>query len=138
MFSRWCVRLGTAALAFGLIGPVFAQDLEEIIVTARRMEERLQDVPISISVLNQQQLENRNIVNSQDLATYVPSLSANSNFGSDNSSFAIRGFVQDIARHPRSASTSRMSWHRAAPQTAFRLAMAQARDPSSICRTCRC
>jgi iron complex outermembrane recepter protein len=96
------VRLCTAALTFGLIGPLFAQDqgLEEIIVTARRMEERLQDVPISITVLNQQQLENRNIVNSQDLATYVPSLSANSNFGSDNSSFAIRGFVQDIGTAP--------------------------------------
>src|SRR5581483_8948634 len=56
--------------------------------------------PISITVLNQQQLEGRNIVNPQDLATYVPSLSANVNFGSQNSSFAIRGFVQDIGTAP--------------------------------------
>ena len=71
--------VGTVVLGFGWIGPAIADEggLEEIIVTARRVEERLQDVPISISVLNQQQLENRNIVNSQDLAAYVPSLSAN-------------------------------------------------------------
>ena len=72
----------------------------DIIVTARRVEERLQDVPISITVLNQQQLTNRNVVNSTDLATYTPSLAANSNFGQENTSFAIRGFVQDAGTPP--------------------------------------
>src|SRR5580692_2181243 len=51
--------------------------LADVIVTARRVEERLQDVPISISVFNQQQLNNLNITNSQDLALYTPSLSVN-------------------------------------------------------------
>ena len=77
-----------------------AASLTEIIVTARRFEERLQDVPISITVFNQEQLTSRNIVNSQDLALYTPSLSANNNFGSQNASFAIRGFVQDIGTQP--------------------------------------
>ena len=100
-FKRWPVLFSLTTLTFGLVGPVFAQEgLEEIIVTARRVEERLQDVPISITVLNQQQLENRNIINAQDLGAYVPSLSSNSNFGSENSSFAIRGFVQDIGTAP--------------------------------------
>ena len=60
--SSSCVA---AALSLGLITPVFADEptpsgaaqgdaLTEIIVTARRVEERLQDVPISISVFNQQ------------------------------------------------------------------------------------
>lgn len=86
--------------------PVYAQSTEtrddtvDIVVTARRVEERLQDVPISISVFNQQQLSNRNIVTASDLATYTPSLSTNSRFGSDNSSFAIRGFVQDQGTAP--------------------------------------
>jgi iron complex outermembrane recepter protein len=68
--------------------------LSEIVVTARRVEERLQDVPISISVFNQAQLEDRNVTNIQDLATYTPSLSAPGTFGSQNATFAIRGFVQ--------------------------------------------
>jgi iron complex outermembrane recepter protein len=68
--------------------------LDEVVVTARRVEERLQDVPISITVFNQSQLEDRNVLSLQDLATYTPSLSAPGTFGSDNATFAIRGFVQ--------------------------------------------
>jgi len=75
-------------------------DMSEIIVTARRVEERLQDVPISITVFNQQQLSNQNVVNASDLAAFTPSLSSNNNFGSQNSSFAIRGFVQDNGTAP--------------------------------------
>jgi iron complex outermembrane receptor protein len=76
------------------------QELSEVIVTARRVEERLQDVPISITVFNQQQIANRNIVTATDLATYTPSLSANSGFGTQNTTFAIRGFVQDNGTPP--------------------------------------
>jgi iron complex outermembrane receptor protein len=72
----------------------------DIIVTARRVEERLQDVPISISVFSQQQLANANVVSASDLAATSPSLSANNNYGSQNSSFAIRGFVQDNGTAP--------------------------------------
>ena len=74
--------------------------VEDIIVTARRTSERLQDVPISIKVFNQKQLANRDIVNASDLATYTPSLTTNNNFGSANTTFAIRGFVQDIGTQP--------------------------------------
>ena len=74
--------------------------IAEIIVTARRVEERVQDVPISIAVFNQQQLTNRNIINAEDLAAYTPSLQASNNFGAANTSFAIRGFVQDIGTQP--------------------------------------
>ncbi|MDR3417215.1 MAG: TonB-dependent receptor [Nevskia sp.] len=70
--------------------------LEEIVVTAERREERLQDVPISISVFTQKQLANANISNPSDLALYTPSLSVNPRFGSDNASFSIRGFTQDL------------------------------------------
>jgi iron complex outermembrane receptor protein len=109
-------RFVAAALGLSVVAPTFAQnaqsasagaqvptqgvELSEIIVTARRVEERLQDVPISITVFNQEQLTNRNVVNSTDLAAFTPSLSANTNFGAENSSFAIRGFVQDAGTPP--------------------------------------
>jgi len=73
---------------------------EQVIVTARRREERLQNVPISIKVFNQATLSNRNIQTSEELATNTPSLSANTNFGNQNTTFAIRGFVQDIGTQP--------------------------------------
>src|SRR6266702_6885852 len=99
--SNVSVILGAAAMTLALIAPALAQEaLDEVIVPARRMDERLQDVPISIIVLNQQEIQNRNIVNATDLSAYVPSLSTNTNFGSENSSFAIRGFVQDIGTAP--------------------------------------
>ena len=83
-------------------GSGLAQDVAstDIVVTARRTEERLQDVPISITVFNQQELANRNVVNAGDLATYTPSLAANSRFGSESSSFAIRGFTQEVNTSP--------------------------------------
>jgi iron complex outermembrane receptor protein len=99
--------LGGSALALlGIVNGAHGQGtrgddaIEDILVTARRVEERLQDVPISMTVYNQQELADRNIVNAADLATVTPSLSANSNFGSDNSSYAIRGFVQDLGTAP--------------------------------------
>ncbi|HEX7857485.1 MAG TPA: TonB-dependent receptor [Sphingobium sp.] len=82
--------------------PAQAQDVDEstIVVTARRVEERLQDVPISITVFNQQQITNRNIVSAGDLATYTPSLSTNGRWGPENTSFSIRGFVQEGPTSP--------------------------------------
>jgi iron complex outermembrane recepter protein len=107
--SALLAGLAAAALGPSFVTPVVAaetaaagtgDELTEIIVTARRTEENLQDVPISISVFNQQQLENRNVVTAGDLAQYVPSLSVNTNFGSENTSFAMRGFVQDTGTAP--------------------------------------
>ncbi len=100
------LSLAASIAAMAISFPAFAQDAEvvkdsgEIIVTARRLEENLQDVPISITVYNQQQLADRNIVNSADLAAYTPSLSMNSKFGPEKASFAIRGFSQDLNTLP--------------------------------------
>lgn len=100
MKTRLAIGTGISVCALGLTAPTaWAQD-SDIIVTARRVEERLQDVPISITVFNQQQLADRNVVNAQDLAAFTPSLSANSNFGPDNTSFSIRGFVQEGGTAP--------------------------------------
>jgi iron complex outermembrane receptor protein len=90
----------TNAPARPAVMPAADESSSDIIVTARRVEERLQDVPISITVFNQQQISNRNLVNAQDLANYTPSLSTNSNFGNEFSSFALRGFVQDPSTAP--------------------------------------
>ncbi|WP_343888388.1 TonB-dependent receptor plug domain-containing protein, partial [Sphingomonas oligophenolica] len=106
-FHRYAI-LASTILACGAWGSAFAQDRpapentapDDVIVSARRVDERLQDVPISITVFNQQQLTSRNVVNAQDLATYTPSLSANANFGNENTTFALRGFAQDIGTAP--------------------------------------
>ncbi len=96
---------GSALAALSNPAPALAQpemqaDAGDIVVTARRVEERLQDVPISISVFTQEAIASRNIFNAADLGTYTPSLSTNSRFGPEKASFAIRGFVQDLDTAP--------------------------------------
>lgn len=96
-----CHAVWLAGAAFSVSVPSIAigesaRVLEEVVVTARRREERLQDVPISMTMFSQEQMDNANIVNAGDLATYTPSLSANNRFGDDSTNFAIRGFSQEL------------------------------------------
>ena len=53
-----------------------------------------------MSVYSQRQLNELNIVNASDLATYTPSLTANKLFGDDSTSFGIRGFTQELRTTP--------------------------------------
>jgi iron complex outermembrane receptor protein len=98
--------LAATGLALMLTSPALAQQASEgarandIVVTARRHEERLQDVPISITVYNEQQLANRTIVTPADLATYTPSLTVNGRYVPEKSSFVIRGFVRKPGTSP--------------------------------------
>jgi len=68
----------------------------DIIVSARRIEERLQDVPISITVVDQDRLNTANIVSAQDLSSVVPGLAVQSRYSAENANFAIRGFSQEL------------------------------------------
>jgi len=60
--------------------------LQEVVVTAQKREERLQDVPVSISVLNTEDLAANGQNRLVDYFASVPglSLSSNSNFGGTN------------------------------------------------------
>lgn len=103
--TRKNTLLAATALGMAWSMPVLAQDGEadgassgsgnDIIVSARRVEERLQDVPISITVLNEKSLANNNITSAKDIATYTPGLSTNNRFGSDNTTWTVRGFTQE-------------------------------------------
>ena len=73
---------------------------DEVIVTARRVEERLQDVPISIMVFNQDSLTDKNVLSGRDLAVYTPSLAVNGRYGTENASFSLRGFSQELRTAP--------------------------------------
>jgi outer membrane receptor protein involved in Fe transport len=65
--------------------------LEEIIVTAQRREQKLQDVPISVSAFNAETLENKGINRLDDLDKADPSLVFNTNSGTQRP--MIRGIA---------------------------------------------
>jgi iron complex outermembrane receptor protein len=92
--------LAASAICGASATPAFAQNhaanLEEVVVTARRVAERLQDVPISITVFNQEQLAKQNIVNMADLAVYTPSLGTTNVLGNAQTTFSLRGFNQEL------------------------------------------
>ncbi len=54
---------------------------DEITVTARKREESLQDVPISISVFNDKALRDRNINSAYNLSAFTPNFSFSPNLG---------------------------------------------------------
>ena len=97
-------RLACSAsmLAFAIAAqPAFAQDadedasiggLNEIIVTAQRREESVQDVPIAISAFNEAELETRGISSALEVTQFVPNLVGlnNTGLGTANSYF-LRG-----------------------------------------------
>src|SRR5271163_4285450 len=64
--------------------------LEEIVVTARRREEKLQSVPIAITAFTAADIKDKNINSAQDLTVFVPSLIMNNNAGF-GSGFSLRG-----------------------------------------------
>ncbi|RZJ96326.1 MAG: TonB-dependent receptor [Novosphingobium sp.] len=97
--------LGVAFAGVASANPALAQSSDDsatgdIIVTAQRIEQRLLDVPISISVLDNRQLANRNITVANDLVNYTPSLSSNERYGPEKQSFSLRGFNQDQSTAP--------------------------------------
>jgi iron complex outermembrane recepter protein len=68
--------------------------LEEIVVTANRREERLQDVGISVTALGSASLTNLNITTATDITRAVPSLKMNA-YSSSQVVFNIRGVSQN-------------------------------------------
>jgi len=55
-------------------GEAESNTLEEVVVTAQKRTENLQDVPISIEVLDNTRLEQLHVVNLDDYVKYSPSI----------------------------------------------------------------
>ena len=96
--AAWSVMSG---LAMAQTAPVVTapQDqvtgLEDIVVTARRREESLKDVPIAVTAISAQTLENRGSADITELARSTPSLTLNSARGSNSTLISfIRGVGQ--------------------------------------------
>ncbi|MDG1390168.1 MAG: TonB-dependent receptor [Halioglobus sp.] len=81
-------------MALALVaGQSYAQSaLEEVIVTASKRAQTLQEVPIAVSVVSSEQIEQAGVLDIKDLQTLVPSLRVTQLQSSANTNFIIRGF----------------------------------------------
>ncbi|MBN8605571.1 MAG: TonB-dependent receptor [Caulobacterales bacterium] len=96
-------RLRTVLLATSLMSlaaPAFAQQAhaqteaevshgDDVVVVARRREERLQDVPLAVTALPESLLQDNNINRVDEISNYVPGFNASSGTGGGGRAFAI-------------------------------------------------
>lgn len=83
------IGLGTVALSCNLAQ---AQTLEEVVVTAQKRSQSLQDVGISVSALSSEKMNEYGFSNASDIITKVPSLDNNSPYGPGSSAnITVRG-----------------------------------------------
>jgi len=82
LFLACCTLLAPAS---------YAQLLEEVIVTAQKREQNLQDVPISVSAFSGALLQESAIKDVFDLQASAPGLTVDQNQNATTSNFSVRG-----------------------------------------------
>ena len=103
-----CASAGLAVLAGGLgAAPALAQAgddedarrLGAVTVTAQRVSENLQDVPVAVTALNAEALEDRQVADLLDLQAQVPNINMATNTGTANTArIFLRGVGEDESR----------------------------------------
>jgi len=91
---RTALLLGSSALIGSTALAQTAQPsggLEEIVVTAQKRSQNLQDVPAAISALSFDALQARGIVQTSDLMGSLPNLQVTSAYSSTQPNFSLRG-----------------------------------------------
>lgn len=89
---RMVSKVVTIAVVGAISAPSFAQLLEEIVVTATKRSESIQDVPLSVSVITGEVIERAEVRDLLDLQSVVPSLRVPQFQNSIQTNFVIRGF----------------------------------------------
>jgi iron complex outermembrane recepter protein len=91
VIKKTCLTVAAVLAMAAFSAPVFAQ-LEEVVVTATKREQTLQDIPVAVTVTKGVVLERAQIQDIIDLQSVVPSLHVEQEQTSSNTNFLIRGF----------------------------------------------
>ena len=86
--------LWSAAALIGAAPALSADTLDEIVVTAQKRPERLQDVPIQVDVFTAQSVADAGIKDTQDFIDYVPNMTFDRADTYRNSFVVVRGLSQ--------------------------------------------
>ena len=97
--GRWRqlpLSLSVAAVVTAMSCSVAAQSLlEEVVVTAQKRDQGLQDVGIAVSAFTGDQLRAFDATDSFDIAAYTPGVHISGNLAGQNTQFTIRGVTQN-------------------------------------------
>ncbi|MFD2580565.1 TonB-dependent receptor [Novosphingobium colocasiae] len=97
------------SLSLAVVNPAFAQDtasetastssesegIGDIVVTAQRREQNLQQVPISITAVSGDKLRDLGLTRSTDIIRLTPGVSISSSSGGENAQYSMRGVTQN-------------------------------------------
>ena len=96
----WRLFAGASALALSAVcaaEPVLAQEaagapaVEEIVVTAQKREQALQDVPVAVTAITAQTLDTAGVVDMKGVTQLTPSLKTQESFQPIAQAYRIRG-----------------------------------------------
>lgn len=93
--QRWTVMLVATVAALPING---WSQIEEIVVTTRKKEEKLQDVPIAVSAITAEQIERQGIADLADVVKLSPSVQFDRSFGPADTRVTIRGLSNQRGR----------------------------------------
>lgn len=89
-FSRFLAVSTATGCLIGGVAPAFAQ-IEEIVVTTRKREENLQEVPIVITAFTSEAIERKGITGLDDIAKYTSGVMLDQGFSKQDTRVVIRG-----------------------------------------------
>ncbi len=97
-----CSQRTAPRLLIGILVAGFSTEgwtqIEEVLVTVRKREENLQNVPVAVSTLSQQQIQNLNITDVADVTRYNPSVIFDQGFSAQDTRITIRGIAPTRGR----------------------------------------
>ncbi|MFM7349110.1 MAG: TonB-dependent receptor plug domain-containing protein, partial [Erythrobacter sp.] len=89
-FAFKALAVSASALALATTAPAMAQ-VEEIVVTAQKVKENVQDVPIAVTAVSGERLDQNLVRSLENISTVVPSVSFRKGTTSANSAIVMRG-----------------------------------------------
>ncbi len=94
--------VGLSLLALPATGLVsmssWSQEVTEIVVTTRRREENLQDIPVAVSSFSADDIEKRGIASTADVLKLVPGVQFDQGFSAADTRISIRGINSERGR----------------------------------------
>ena len=76
----------------------WAQQIEEVTVTARRREENIQDIPVSVSAFDNEFIETQGVFSTKDVVKLVPGVQFDQGFSAADTRISIRGINNSRGR----------------------------------------
>ena len=89
----------TALIGSVIAAPIASAQIDVVVTTAQRQSQNLQDVPVSVTAVTIEEIEDRQVYDLLDLQTLVPNINLGTNTGTANAArIFLRGVGEDESR----------------------------------------